>query len=297
MPVSPPPAVTPITGELPNRGQTETQFDTNQQNFVDYQAGFGPEVNDLADWMETTANLTEGWSNSADEDATTATTQAGIATNQAGIAVAAAASATLAPGTSATSTSTITPGYGSKSFTLAETGKTFVVNQFVTVASAADPSNVYFNGAITAFNSGTGAITVNAGAFKGSASASDWTITGSAPAFGQRFTNPRQDWVNLGTISGAVNLDLRVALSFRCTLSGNVTFTAIMPDDYGATDEIGWTIELTMDSVARTITYSGGMTYHEGANPITAPNTKDILGITRKGTATPILGRLRRAVA
>lgn len=72
MPVSPPPAVTPIAGELPNRGQTETQFDTNQQNFVNYQANFGPEVNDATAWMKDVADQTEVWANEAEVSANAA---------------------------------------------------------------------------------------------------------------------------------------------------------------------------------------------------------------------------------
>lgn len=304
MPVTSPPVVTPIIGELPNSGQTEDQFDTNQQNFVDYQANFGPEVNDLAEWFETTANQTETWANEAEDSATSAgnsATSAGnsatTATNQAGIATAAAASATLAPGTSATSTSALTPGYGSKSFTLAETGKTFVVNQFVTVADTADPANKFFNGPITAFNSGTGAITVDSRAFAGMTSSSSWVITGSAPAFGQRFTNPTQSFVALGTVSGTVNLDLRVALSFSCTLSGNTTFTFTMPDGYGATDAVSWALQLTMGGSAYTVGYPAGTQYHEGAQAVTSPSTTDEFVFKKLGSAAAKYRRAGRAFA
>ena len=72
MTVPTPPEITEITFELPAVGQDDDQFDTNQANFVNYQQDFGPEVNDLALWMEDTANSTEGWANDAEASATDA---------------------------------------------------------------------------------------------------------------------------------------------------------------------------------------------------------------------------------
>lgn len=98
MPVPTPPGVTPIAGELPNRGQTETQFDTNQQNFVNYQANFGPEINDLTDWLEETANQTEIWANEAEDSATASEVSRQAADAALVDAEAAAAAAQLAAG-------------------------------------------------------------------------------------------------------------------------------------------------------------------------------------------------------
>lgn len=70
MTVPAPPEITEIAFELPAVGQDDDQFDANQANFVNYQQDFGPEVNDLAVWMEDTANSTEGWANDAEESAT-----------------------------------------------------------------------------------------------------------------------------------------------------------------------------------------------------------------------------------
>ena len=72
-------------------------------------------------------------------------------------------------------------GYGSKSFTLAQTGKNFAVGQFVVISSASDPSSRWMNGAITAFNSGTGAITVDVTMTNGSGTYTDWAISQSSP--------------------------------------------------------------------------------------------------------------------
>ena len=122
-------------------------------------------------------------------NATTATTQAGISTTQAtnsansasasaNSAIASAASATTAlnaPGTSATSTTSLTVATGSQSLTI-QTGKLFSIGQFVVIARTSAPAN-YMAGQITAHNSGTGALIVNVTSFEGSGTYTDWTIS------------------------------------------------------------------------------------------------------------------------
>lgn len=98
MPVSSPPVVAPLTGTPPNRGQSEEDFNTNQQNFVDYQVDFVPDVNDLADWFEDTANFTETQANAAESSATAAATSEFNADASADRAEAAQAAAEAAAG-------------------------------------------------------------------------------------------------------------------------------------------------------------------------------------------------------
>lgn len=107
------------------------------------------------------------------------------ATNAASSATAAATSATSAinsPGTQATSTSSVAIGTGSKSLTLAQTGKAFVVGQYVQIVSTASPTN-WMVGAITAFTSGTGAMTVNVITTGGTGTIASWTVTHATPPF------------------------------------------------------------------------------------------------------------------
>lgn len=92
-------------------------------------------------------------------------------------AAASAASAINAPGTQATSTTSLLIGTGAKSFTLAQTGKAFAVGQSVVIASTAAPSTNQMIGAISSFNAGTGAMVVDVTTIKGSGTYANWTIS------------------------------------------------------------------------------------------------------------------------
>ena len=88
--------------------------------------------------------------------------------------------------TTASSTTSLTISTGSKSLTLAQTGKAFAIGQTVNIADSTG-LNV-MAGTITAYNSATGAMTVNATNTAGSGTYSAWTISvggfiGSASLF------------------------------------------------------------------------------------------------------------------
>jgi len=95
-------------------------------------------------------------------------------------AAASALSAVNAPGTSGTSTTSNAAGTGAKTWTT-QTGKAWVVGQWVTVARTADPAGVWMLGQITAYNSGTGSLTVNVLYASASTTHTDWTISLAAP--------------------------------------------------------------------------------------------------------------------
>lgn len=221
------------------------------------------------------------------------------ATNSQASAVAAAASlaATTAVGVSvgvnATSTSTITPVIGANSFTLAQTGKQFLVNQFVTVANS--PTK-YFNGIITAYDSVTGAITVSAGVVVGSGSSSAWTITASAPAQGEKFDSPVQSFVALGNVTGTTNIDLRTGLVFTMTLTGNTTLTFTMPDLYTSSTSVAVSLKITKAG-SQTLTLPAGTDWHDGAAPTLTVGGTDELLLTKDGSADWVGSRARKAIA
>ena len=122
---------------------------------------------------------------SASGSATTATTQASnaatSATNAATSATAAAASAAQAAGQLiGTSTTSNTIGTGSLTFTT-QTGLAIAVGSFIVIANTPTPAN-YIHGQVTAYNSGTGSLTVNSLDSGGSGTFTAWTITLSGPS-------------------------------------------------------------------------------------------------------------------
>lgn len=188
-------AMTPLTG-MPDRSQSQSTFDANASSFFSTKLPlFVTEANALQVDVDAKKTL-------AETAATTATTQAGAATTQATLAqdwatktssavsgwefsakyhaiaaAASAASAVLSPGSQATSGSSMTIGTGSQSLTLAQTGKNFVVGQWVSITDAANPSVNWMTGAIASFNAGTGAMTVSVAFASGSGTLSSWVIT------------------------------------------------------------------------------------------------------------------------
>jgi hypothetical protein len=80
-----------------------------------------------------------------------------------------------APATNATSTTSLTIGTGSKSLTLAQTGKLFYIGQTVSISDSTG-LNV-MSGTITAFDSGTGAMTVSVTNTIGTGTIASWIIS------------------------------------------------------------------------------------------------------------------------
>jgi hypothetical protein len=169
---------------------------------------------------------------------TQSTTQVGLATTQASNALASAnaaatsaASALTAPGTNATSTSSLAIGAGSKSLTLAQTGKSFVVGQWVSITSSASPSSQWMLGAITAFTSGTGAMTVSVASSQGTGTLASWVVAAAAPLNAQGTLGVPQ--VVTGTSQTMV-----AGAHYVFTNSGAVT-TATLPASPAAGDVVG----------------------------------------------------------
>lgn len=86
-----------------------------------------------------------------------------------------AVAAANSTGGAATSSTSNSIGTGSKSFTI-QTGKSFVAGQYIKAADATAPTTNFMVGTVTSYNSGTGALVMNATASTGSGTLTDWSI-------------------------------------------------------------------------------------------------------------------------
>jgi len=165
-------AITP----LPALDRTAATFKTDVDTFFGTQIpAFCTEANAL----EANVVAKEASATAAADTATTqagvATTQVALATAQASAAAASAASALTAPGTSATSATSLSCTPGTKSLTI-QTGKAYSVGQFVMIANTPTPTN-YLSGQIITYDASTGEMTVFASTTGGSGTYTDWTIS------------------------------------------------------------------------------------------------------------------------
>lgn len=78
-------------------------------------------------------------------------------------------------GYSATSSTSVAIGTGTKNFTI-ETGKSFTAGQFVLISQDGTPTN-YMYGQVTGYTSGTGALAVNVTVVGGSGTIADWLVS------------------------------------------------------------------------------------------------------------------------
>ncbi|MEW8522560.1 MAG: hypothetical protein AB2552_05855 [Candidatus Thiodiazotropha endolucinida] len=151
----------------PSRTEPAT-FDARADAFLGAMTNLGPEINTLASEI----NTTQGEMN-ATQVATEASAAEALASENA--AANSAASAVMAPGASATSTTSLQITNGPKSLVI-QTDKNFVKGQLVSIASDADPSGSAMYGAITNYNATTGALDVSVSNNVGAGTFNDWVI-------------------------------------------------------------------------------------------------------------------------
>lgn len=137
----------------------------------------------------------------------------------------------------AASTTSLTIGSGSKPLTIT-TGKTFAVGTYVNLYSSSTPT-AFMLGAITAFNSGTGAMTVNVlnGDTGGSGTYTDWIVVVSGRKGNQGLTGVSYNFStsitaadpgagnvrgNTGTISAVTSLFFDASDTFGRDLTANL---------------------------------------------------------------------------
>lgn len=160
----------------------------------------------------TQADLAMGYRNTAQAAAGTATSAAGTATTKRDEAVAAAGTATTkadeavaAAGTATTkaaeasasaaqaqvfatqqlkasSTTSLTPSAGSKTFAV-EAGRSFVAGMYLVATSSGAPANK-MSGAVVSYDVATGALELLVDAFAGTATRADWVIGVAVPSSG-----------------------------------------------------------------------------------------------------------------
>jgi hypothetical protein len=168
-----------------------------------------------------------------------------------------AAAAVNAPGTSATSTTSLTVGTGSKSFTLAQTGKQFALGQNVVVANTATPTNNMV-GTITAFDPNSGAMTISVSTTSGSGTFTAWTVSLSGPGFtGGKLTTPVND-ADTVTLVSAATVAIGAASSNSLIISGTTTITAFDSIAAGAEREVTFSGSLTLTHNATSLILPGG---------------------------------------
>jgi len=176
MATNPPDLTDPPAAPDPNDRVT---FDARAFSLVGWLATF---VGQMRSAMANVyANAQDAFANAsaAVENAEDAAAMAANSAASAAAAAASAASAVNSPGTSATSATGLTISTGYKALTI-QTGKALVIGQFVTISSSASPTN-YMTGQITAYDSGSGNLTVSVTATGGSGAFSAWTVA-LAPA-------------------------------------------------------------------------------------------------------------------
>ena len=160
----------------------------------------------------TQADLAMGYRNTAQAAAGTATSAAGTATTKRDEAVAAAGTATTkadeaaaAAGTATTkaaeasasaaqaqvfatqqlkasSTTSLTPSAGSKTFAV-EAGRSFVAGMYLVATSSGAPANK-MSGTVVSYDVATGSLVLSVDAFAGAAARADWVIGVAVPSSG-----------------------------------------------------------------------------------------------------------------
>lgn len=156
---------------------------------------------------------------------------------------------------SATSSTSVAIGTGSKSFTVT-TGKAYAAGDYLVIADSSAPTTNFMWGQVTSYNSGTGALVFDSQAIVGSGTKTAWTInlSGAQGATGgSQLTSPNlvgtpvQDIYTM-TDSVSVNIDPANGAIHMLTLTASRTLThslasgqfALLMVDDGTAYSITW---------------------------------------------------------
>lgn len=150
------------------------------------------EASTSASTASTKASEASASASTANSAASTASSAAGTATTAASTAVTKAAEASASAAQAqifatqqlkASSTTSLTPGAGSKTFAV-EAGRSFVAGMYLGATSSGAPANK-MSGSVVSYDVGTGALVLSVDAFAGAAARADWVIGVAASPSGQ----------------------------------------------------------------------------------------------------------------
>lgn len=203
-------AITPLP--TPPSRSDPANFSDRADTFLGALDTWTAQVNATATAVALSETNASYWATQANNAKTSAQGASASADSQANMAAIAASSAQEyadsalnAPGTNATSTTSLAIGTGSKSLTLAQTGKAFSLGQTMVIAYTTDPTQNMV-GVITAFNSGTGAMTVNVSSVSGSGTYATWTVSLTATSAVISVNGSTGAITGLATVTGAETL-------------------------------------------------------------------------------------------
>jgi len=242
--------------ELPHRSQEKPTFDKNMGFFYRRLPAYNAELNAFGAEASEMAITINARAVAAADAASKAAAFAGNAARD-------AATAASAPGTNATSTTSMAIGLGTKTFTLAQTGKLFGRSNTITIS--APTGDNWMSGPITAFNSATGEITVNVTNISGSGTFSAWTVSLSGAAGLTGVVNE----LLASSIASAATTNLTNASGNLLHITGASTINAFILTP-------GAERSVIFDG-ALTLTNSPGLLLPGGSNIITAAGDRALI--------------------
>jgi hypothetical protein len=222
-------------------------FDDLGDAFVAALPNFGNQMNALGVYAGVAAEA-------AATSEATATSAKNTAVNAANSAATSAASALTAPGTSATSTTSLTIGTGAKALTI-QTGKAYAPGQFVTVASTASPTN-YMLGQIMAYDAGTGALNLQAISVGGAGTFAAWTVALTAPGFDGNLAVALNEAAPV-TLASAATVDVGAAAANTITITGTTAITSLGTKAAGAVRRLVFAASLILTHNAGSLILPG----------------------------------------
>lgn len=287
MPLTPP-TTPPTVDVLPATPSTSSPstFEALMDAFLASLSPFRVQVVALVANAYANCGLAYDYAASALSSLSSAEVQVGLATDQVAIATAkadaaavSAATALAAPGTNATSATSAIIGIGSKSLTI-QAGKSLVGGMWVIVADSTDPATNWMAGAITSYDSGTGALVFTSATSAGSGTKTAWTVSLTAPGGASLGSNT---FTGLQTLSGASIIDANATVAAHATtaaiwLLGNyvtLTGTATVFTDVADAPQAGAEVEVYCNAT-HTFTNNANFIVDGGADFVAAAGDRVI---------------------